>query len=51
MPTREQAVFTMHYIEGWLWGAEHEAASEYLRRAMNEIADQMVDDDCALPDA
>lgn len=50
LPTREQALMTLHYTEGWLWGAEHEAASEYLRKGLSEIADQMIEDECAVPD-
>lgn len=51
LPTREQATGVMAYVEGWLWGIGHEAASEYLCKAMEEIADQMVEDECAVPDA
>lgn len=48
-PTRTQAISALAYAEGWL-SNEHPDAARYLRGAMDEIADQMVDDDCARPD-
>lgn len=46
-PTRRQAELTLHYVEGWLSGADYEDASRYLREVMDELLDQMVEDECA----
>lgn len=48
--TRSQAFTVMHYVEGWLFGAGYDDASTYLRGHLPEIANQMVEDKCALPD-
>lgn len=49
-PTRRQALLTMCYVEGWL-SFQFPEASKYLMAQMDEIADQMVEDECAEGDA
>lgn len=40
-PTREQAECVLTFIEGWLWGADFNAASDHIRKKMDEILDSM----------
>lgn len=45
-PRRDEAISVMWYLEGWLSG-EWPDVARYIRQHMVEIADQMVDDECA----
>jgi hypothetical protein len=47
--TESQAVLVMHYVEGWL-SNDYPEAAKYLREHADEMADQMVEDDCAVED-
>ena len=52
LPTRDQAVGVMWFVEGWLSSCEPDqwTASVYLREHIEEIADYMVDSECAVED-